>query len=155
MLRVPFSSWLMLCALAVLGVGASPSRSPSIQAPPAPPTESARAESTVDSPEPYQGPAVEVTLNRDAGARKATVKVTFPTGGWELKHDRTLVKDGFGVVHFTFSGPGPDDMVTQALGEKERAWQSADSFSRAEVWVRIVRRGQAAPREYRLAAKAP
>jgi hypothetical protein len=150
------SSRLILCALSVfcVGAGVPPARPPSAQAPTSP-GENTSMESTIDSAEPYQGPAVAVTLNRDAGARRATVNVTFPTGGWELKHDRTRVKDGFGVVHFTFSAPGRDEMVAQVLGEKEWAWQSADPFSRAEVWVRIVRRGQAAPREYRLAAKAP
>jgi hypothetical protein len=103
---------------------------------------------------PYKGPPVTVVLNQHA-AEKATVKVTFPTGGWELKHDRTRVKDRFGVVHFTFSGPAPDDMVAQVLEEKAWTWESAEPFSRAEVWVRIVRRGQPPPSEYRLAAKAP
>ena len=108
-----------------------------------------------DSPAPYEGPAVTLTLNRNGGAAKATVKVTFHTGGWALKHDRSRVKDGVGVAHLTFSGPGPDDMVAQVLDRKEWAWESREPFSRAEVWVRIMRRGQSGTSEYRLAAKAP
>ena len=108
-----------------------------------------------DSAAPYEGPRVTLTLNKDGGTVKATVKVTFPTGGWELQHDSSGVKGGVGVAHLTFSGPAPDDMVAQVLNEKSWAWESPESFERAEVWVRIVRRGQEASSEYRLAAKAP
>lgn len=104
---------------------------------------------------PYQGPAVTIALNGQDSAAKTTIKVTFPTAGWELKSDGTRVKDKFGVAHFTFSGPDPRDMVAQMIDEKEWTWPSAEPFSRAEVWVRIARRGQPAPTEYRLAAKAP
>jgi hypothetical protein len=112
-------------------------------------------DSANDSSAPYEGPAVSLTLNGKDSPTRATVRVTFPTGGWELTPDRSRVKDHFGVAHLTFSGPAPDDMVAQVLEDKEWAWESAEPFSRGEVWVRIVRRGQPASSEYRRAAKAP
>ena len=112
------------------------------------------ADAPTDSPAPYQGPAVTLALNK-SGTPAATVKVTFRTGGWALKRDSSRVKDTFGVVHLTFAGPGPDDMAAQVMEEKTWEWESSEPFSRAEVWVRIARRGQAPPSEYRLAAKAP
>jgi hypothetical protein len=120
-----------------------------------PPPATNPAVTPIDSPAPYQGPAVTLTLNGNAGAAKVTVEVTFSTGGWSLKHDSSLVKDGVGVAHLTFNAPGPDDMVAQMLDRKEWAWKSAEPFSRGEVWVRIVKRGQTPTAEYRLAAKAP
>ena len=129
------------------------------QAAPVPPPSAAAAQATpadatTDSPAPYKGPAVTITLNKN-GTPAATVKVTFTTGGWELKRDSSRVKDTFGVVHLTFAGPGPDDMAAQVMQEKTWEWESSEPFARAEVWVRIARRGQAPPSEYRLAAKAP
>ena len=148
------SRWAMALFVAAVACHA-PVRPPAASGPTAslPPANSGDA--VQDSPAPYEGPAVAITLDRSGGAAKATVKVTFPTAGWELKHDSSRVKDGFGVAHLTFNGPGPDDMVAQVLEHKEWVWESAESFSRAEVWVRIVRRGQTAASEYRVAAKAP
>ncbi len=122
---------------------------------PAPAAPANPGETATDSSAPYDGPAVAVTLNQNGSGPKATVKVTFPTAGWELKHDSSRVKDRFGVARFTFNGPAPDDMVAQVMEEKAWEWESPESFSRAEVWVRIVRRGQTGPSDYRLAAKAP
>ena len=97
-----------------------------------------------------------VEVRQIAGAAQATVSVTFPTGGWDLRSDGSHVTDGVGVAHLTFIGPGSDEMVTQALGQKEWTWRSEERFARAEVWVRIVRRGQAAREpDYRLAARFP
>lgn len=141
---------VMLPVIAVVACGSPVRRAVAVQAPTAAP-----AGTESHSSARYEGPAVAVTLNRNDGAPKADVKVTFPTGGWELKHDSSRVKDRFGVAHFTFTGPAPDDMVAQVLDEKTWAWESAAPFSRAEVWVRIARRGQPAPSDYRLAAKAP
>jgi predicted acylesterase/phospholipase RssA len=105
---------------------------------------------------PYEGPGVAVEVRQIAGAAQATVSVTFLTGGWELRSDGSRVTDGVGVAYLTFIGPGPDEMVTQALGQKEWTWRSEDRFARAEVWVKIVRRGQAAREpDYRLAARYP
>jgi hypothetical protein len=140
----------MLPVIAVVACGSPVRPAAAVQAPTAAPVSTESHSSA-----PYEGPAVAVTLNQNDGAPKAVVKVTFPTGGWELKHDSSRVKDRFGVAHFTFTGPAPDDMVAQVLEEKTWAWESAEHFSRAEVWVRIVRRGQTAPSDYRLAAKAP
>jgi hypothetical protein len=122
---------------------------------PAPAAPANPGETATDSSAPYDGPAVAVTLNQNGSGPKATVKVTFPTAGWELKHDSSRVKDRFGVARLTFNGPAPDDMVAQVMEEKAWEWESPESFSRAEVWVRIVRRGQTGPSDYRLAAKAP
>ncbi len=144
-------TWALLVAVVACHAPVRPANSD--QTPPGTaPTTPAEAR---DSSAPYQGPPVTVTLNRNGSAAKATVKVTFPTGGWDLKHDSSRVKDQFGVVHLTFNGPGPDDMVAQMLQEKQWVWENAESFSRAEVWVRIVRRGQTPTSAYRLAAKAP
>ncbi len=90
------------------------------------------------------------------GESQASVTVTFPTGGWELRSDDSRIGDGVGVIRLTFVGPGPDEITTQALEEKTWSWQSKEPFARAEVWVNIVRRGEA-PREpeYRLAARVP
>jgi hypothetical protein len=154
---MPFQSrwWILPMLLAALACRAPvPPPASSVQTP-STATPANSGDGAADSSAPYQGPAVTVTLNRNGGAAKATVKVTFLTGGWQLKHDRSRVKDGFGVAHFTFNGPAPDDMVAQVLQRKEWVWESAEPFSRAEVWVRIVRRGQSGPSEYRLAAKAP
>ena len=91
-----------------------------------------------------------------AGAAQATVGVTFPTGGWELQSDGSRVADGVGVIHLTLVGPGPDEAVTQAVEQKEWTWRSENRFARAEVWVNIVRRGQARREpDYRLAARFP
>jgi hypothetical protein len=151
-----FLSRLMPVMLFVAVACHAPVPPPASSAPtPAPAAPASPGDAATDSSAPYEGPAVTVTLNRDDGAAKATVKVTFPTGGWELKHDSSRVKDRFGVARFTFSGPAPDDMVAQVLEEKEWTWESPESFSRAEVWVRIVRRGQTSPSDYRLAAKTP
>jgi hypothetical protein len=113
------------------------------------------ADAPTHSTAKYEGPPVALTINRNGGAAKATVIVTFPTAGWELKPDGARVKDKFGVAHFTINGPDPGDMVAQMIDEKTWAWESAEPFSRGEVWVRIARRGQEVPKEYRLAAKAP
>jgi PrcB C-terminal len=104
----------------------------------------------------YEGPGVSIEVRPLEGTAEATVTVTFPTGGWELRSDGTRVTDGAVVAHLTFIGPGPDEMVTQALEQKVWSWQSKDPFARALVWVNIVRRGQS-PREpdYRLAGRFP
>jgi hypothetical protein len=89
-------------------------------------------------------------------AAQATVSATFPTGGWELQSDGARVTDGVGTVRLTFVGPGPREMVTQAVEQKEWTWRSNERFARAEVWVNIVRRGQAHREpDYRLAARFP
>lgn len=104
----------------------------------------------------YEGPAVSIGSRRVDGPTEMTVGVTFPTGGWELRSDETKVVDGVGVAYLTFEGPGPNEMVTQALDEKQWPWRSTEPLSRAEVWVNVVRRGDS-PREpdYRLAARFP
>ncbi len=105
---------------------------------------------------PYDGPEVSIDVRPIDGDVQATVSVTFPTGGWELRSDDTKVMGGAGVAYLTFVGPGPDELVTQALEQKEWRWRSKEPFARAEVWVNIVRRGES-PREpdYRLAARFP
>jgi hypothetical protein len=146
---------LAICVLIAIACRA-PVRPPAASSPTSPAAMPASpGDAEKHSSEPYQGPAVTIALNGHSGAAKATVKVTFPTAGWELKSDSSRVNDRFGVAHFTFNGPDPGDMVAQMIDEKAWTWQSAETFSRAEIWVRIARRGQAAPDEYRLAAKAP
>jgi hypothetical protein len=99
---------------------------------------------------------VSLVVSPVAGATHATVTVTFSTGGWELREDRTRVINGVGVAQLTFVGPGIDEMVTQALEQREWSWRSEIPFSRAEVWVNIIRRGQPAREpDYRLAARYP
>ena len=96
-----------------------------------------------------------LTINRNSRGAKATVTATCPTAGWELKPEGARVKDQFGVAHFTINGPDPGEMVAQMIDEQTWSWESAESFSRGEIWIRIARRGQDVPKEYRLAAKAP
>jgi hypothetical protein len=91
-----------------------------------------------------------------SGGTHATVRVTFVTGGWELRSDSSRVTDKLGVIRLTFIGPGLDEIVTQAVEEKEWTWHSEEPFAQAEVWVNLVRRGRAAGEpDYRLAARFP
>jgi hypothetical protein len=99
---------------------------------------------------------VVIEVRPIAGAAQATVSITFPTGGWELQSDGSDVTGGVGVAHLTFVGPGADEMVTQAVDQREWRWTSTEPLTRAEVWVNIVRRGQARREpDYRLAARFP
>jgi hypothetical protein len=99
---------------------------------------------------------VAIEVRQIAGTSQAIVIVTFPTGGWDLRSDGSRVTDGVGVAHLTFVGPGPNEMVTQAVEQKEWTWRSKEPFARAEVRVNIVRRGQALGEpDYRLAARFP
>jgi hypothetical protein len=104
----------------------------------------------------YEGPKVSLMVRPVDGGSQATANVTFRTGGWELREDRTRVANDVGIAYLTFTGPGTDEMVTQALVSREWSWRSATSFSKAEVWVNVIRRGQPArDPEYRLAARYP
>jgi hypothetical protein len=103
----------------------------------------------------YEGPAVSIEMPAKPGA-SPRVHVTFPTGGWELRADSASVKGGIGTARLTFVGPGKDEMVMQVLQQRVWVWPEPEELSRAEVWVNVVRRGQA-PRspDYRLAARHP
>jgi hypothetical protein len=137
----------------------SPAPPPATPAPGAPPA--ARSVSGAQtapslSSSPYEGPGVAIEVRQIAGTSQAIVIVTFPTGGWDLRSDGSRVTDGVGVAHLTFVGPGPNEMVTQAVEQKEWTWRSKEPFARAEVWANIVRRGQALGEpDYRLAARFP
>jgi hypothetical protein len=90
------------------------------------------------------------------GGTQATASVTFRTGGWELREDRTRVANDVGIAYLTFIGPGADEMVTQALVPRAWSWRSPTPFSKAELWVNVIRRGQPeGDRAYRLAARYP
>jgi hypothetical protein len=150
-------------AVTILAAGMMSCRSPA--PPPATPapraSPAARSVSVAQaapslSSSPYEGPGVTIGVRPIAGMLEATVSVIFPTGGWELRSDGSRVTDGLGVIHLTFVGPGPNEMVSQAVEQKEWTWRSTQPFSRAEVWVYMVRRGQALREpDYRLAARFP
>jgi hypothetical protein len=155
-------SWARL-AVTVLAAGMMSCRSPA--PPPATPAaggpsaarsvSGAQAAPSVLS-SPYEGPDVAIVVCPIAGTSQATVSVTFPTGGWELRSDGSRVTSGVAVAHLTFVGPGPNEMVTQAVEQKEWTWRSKEPFARAEVWVNIIRRGHALREpDYRLAASFP
>jgi hypothetical protein len=155
--------WWARLAVTILAAGTmscrSPAPPPTTPAPEAPPTtrsvSGAQAAPSLPASQ-YEGPGVAIEVRPIAGMSQVTVSVTFPTGGWELRSDGSRVTDGVGVAHLTFVGPGPNEMVTQAVEQKEWTWRSQEPFARMEVWVNIVRRGQALREpDYRLAARFP
>ena len=149
------SCWLSLSALALSAgvIACGPSVPP--PATPAPAADADRAD-TGPAQMTYTGPDVSIDLRPADGEVEMLVTVTFRTGGWELRSDRTGVSGGIGQAYLTFVGPRPDAMVTQALDEQTWTWRTKEPISRAEVRVNIVRRGEP-PREpdYRIAARFP
>ena len=107
-------------------------------------------------PGPYEGPRVALSLDAGADRPQAAVRVTFPTGGWELRVDSSSTKQGRAVARLTLVRPAKEEMVTQALVQRSWQWPIKEPVTSAEVWVNIERRGDPPrPPEYRLAARHP
>jgi hypothetical protein len=108
---------------------------------------------------PYDGPPVTLeVMQRDSRppTSEAMVTVTVPSGGWRLIFDQSRIRHDVAILELTLERPGDGEMVTQAMQTLTRQCLSADPrFTRAEAWVRLLKRGEeASESEYRLAASA-
>lgn len=141
--------------LATCGAQTTPQAAPQPQQQ-TPPQEPTAAEPQDESPMPYRGPDTTVDVQKSGDGSEVVVRVTFPTGGWQLIADRQEVEGDVARVHLTYLRPARDQIVTQMLVDKDWQWQPPEPFSRVEVWVNLARRDEAQEKpDYRLAARFP
>ena len=106
--------------------------------------------------EPYAGPefTIDILVMESFPEQYAALfKVTTNTGGWNLSLDRTAWEDGTLRAFLTLEGPGPDELVTQALEDHEARFAAGTKkIGKVEALVRITRRSEGGVQPYRLAA---
>jgi hypothetical protein len=88
----------------------------------------------------YQGPDVEATLQERPNLHQLLVKVTVPTGGYRLLLEETRRVQAVTAVYLTLEGPGPEEMVTQALEDKQADVSLRPEEGAVHVYVRQVQR---------------
>lgn len=88
----------------------------------------------------YRGPDVQATLEERPGLHQLLVKVIVPTGGYRLLLEETRRVGAVTAVYLTLEGPGPDEMVTQALEEKQANVSLRPEEGDLHVHVRQVQR---------------
>lgn len=82
--------------------------------------------------------------------------VTVPTGGHVLRLDDVRHYEGTLRLRVTLEQPGREELVTQATERLEvRHGTGTRPIARVEVWARAVRRADAVPAPYGLAATGP
>ena len=85
---------------------------------------------------PYSGPNVGI----NSFAPQHQIRVTAPTGGWDVGVDEAGESGGRAQVFITATKPAQDQMVMQALQVHE-VNSTVDSRRPIDVYVRVVPRG--------------
>src|SRR5690606_1308013 len=99
---------------------------------------------------PYEGPRVAI----NSFAPQHQVRVTAPTGGWDVGVDEARPAGERRQVFITATRPAAEEMVTQALQAHE-VNSTVDSRMPIDVYVRVVVRGSdPSDFPYRLAARS-